>query len=118
MKNLLNLCGGHDDTFWRIVGVFEKDCIIRHVAIVDGKETSFFSFPDWNSYVAHREERKYKGYYLAVAGNDICAESALREMGYDAFACYVNGIEIITDKREEQNQVLRNKNIKERKGGN
>ena len=100
MKKLIGLKGGSDGTFFEILASEETE-LIKYPSIKDGKEIPYelgMSEKEHDEWIANKQKVTYRGHQLAVAGNPVCAEAALKEMGYDAFSSTPTTVDIY-DKR-------------------
>jgi hypothetical protein len=105
LNGLVNVEGGHNETWWKIQHIQIVDDIVCYPAIVCGKVVGYCDFfrdarkhEDYeiahSKYLAAKQKRVYYGYRLIVSGNGVSAEYALQEMGYDALNVSPNCIEI------------------------
>lgn len=96
MKKLIGLKGGSDETFFEIIASQECE-LVKYPSIKDGKEVKFelgMSESELAEFMANKQKVTYRGHRLTVAGNPVCAEPALQEMGYDAFASTPTTVDI------------------------
>jgi hypothetical protein len=96
MKKLIGLKGGQDATFWEIISSQECE-LVKYPSIKNGKEVPFtlgMSDAELQEFMANKQKVGYHGYRLIIAGNPICAEDTLKEMGYDAFSNAPNSVDI------------------------
>lgn len=76
-EELIGLKGGHDATYWEVIDVSAPFSDKYWPAIVDGEEKPWSEFPDFDSYLAAKQERRRVTVRLTILGNPVAAEETI-----------------------------------------
>jgi hypothetical protein len=79
-QELVGLKGGENETFWQVVGVSEPHSTKYWPGVdEEGREKSWADYPDLDSYLQAKQERRRVTVSLTMAGNPISAEEEIRQ---------------------------------------
>lgn len=98
VREVMNLEGGKDATWFRVLGVEWRGETKYYPAIVDGQERGWAEFARLDDYLAAKQERTRRTVRLTVAGNPITAEDAIsRVLGCKALAIGPTAVDVYPD---------------------
>lgn len=98
LKSLVGMRGGKDETFFEIVAVADDSVESPYYPAIDpatGAELprALFERP-LEEYLRLKQERRRTAWRIAVAGNAVCAEKTLKDLGYRCLAQSPSLVEI------------------------
>lgn len=95
---VMNLEGGEDATWFRVLGVEWRGETTYYPAIVDGVERGWSEFARLEDYLAAKQERTRSTIRLTVAGNAVTAEDAIsRVLGCKALSTTPHSVDVYPD---------------------
>lgn len=112
MENLIELKGGSNGTWYKVLDVKETTVKI-YPSIKEGKVMSALEVGLSMDFFKYKKEVAVPGHYATVAGNAVCAEEGIKDalgMGYKAVAVAPAFVEIYTvaDYNAELERVIAN----------